>query len=350
MQKKIIIVGSNGVLGKFITDKAIKLYGIDNIVLSDYKEKRLILQKEQLENFWGSMLSARVINANSKQSIANGLRDVNLVIIAIQQKEPLIQKYCIEKDINSIDVSINPEFLKQVLKLNSEIKNGSLHIVAGGMFPGLSGIMAKNIAENSNSNEPTNIALLQSSNGTNGETGLADMLKIFEQKVKLIESHSTTEFAGFSFKKSFTFPKPFNTKKLRLANFVERDYLKSNGVISNFWTGFDKERLNIIIGLLRKIGFLKLFRTKLLGNVLSSFFSKQNNGNEIIGLKAENKNKEIILTLISDYEGTASCVMAFTKQIFRKRNPENGVKFPFELFTFQQIEPELQDVIIYKSN
>ncbi len=349
MQKKIIIIGSNGILGKFIADKAMKLYGADNIVLSDYKEKRLILQKEKLRKVWGSMPSTRVINTNLEESIVNGLKDIDLVIIAIQQKEPLIQKHCIEKGINSIDVSVNPEFLKQVLKLNSVIKNESLHIITGGMFPGLSGIMANHITKNSSPNEPVDIALLQSSNGTNGRTGVSDMLKIFEQKVALINNHSATEYAGFSLKKTFTFPEPFNTKKLRLANFVERDYLKSKGIISNFWTGFDKEHLNITLGLLKKAGFLKLLNKKSFADILSSLFSKQSNGDEIIGLKSQNSKKDITLILTSDYEATASCVMAFTEQIIHNTHTQSGVRFPFELFTFRQIEPGVKDVIFYKS-
>jgi saccharopine dehydrogenase-like NADP-dependent oxidoreductase len=352
MSKKKIVIGSNGILGKIIVEKATKTFGVANIVLADYKVKRLAFQKEQIGTQYGIKPLTRIVNIHSSQSVVNGLKDIELVIIAIQQHEPLIQKYCIERGISSIDVSVNPQFLEKVLSLNASIEKNSVQIITGGLFPGLSGILAKQIAGDSPQDEIVDVGLLQSANGTNGKTGVSDMLKIFDKKVELIKGDAVVKYSGFFHKKSFDFPKPFGIRKLRLANFVERDYLKSKGIISNYWTAFDREIINKYISTLRKIGSLKLMNNQKIKSILSSSVTKQkkNIKDETIGLIAKNSEKGIALVLTSDYEATASCVVAFTKLILRDEMNISGVRFPFELFSFEDLKSEINDVIIDMKN
>ncbi len=343
----ILIIGSNGILGKQIVEKAIKSFGVENIVLSDYKANRLMLQKEQIGMEFGKQPSTKLIDIHSTKSIEKGLQNIDLVIIAIQQKEPLIQKQCIEKGINSIDLSVSPEFINKTLDLNSITKNLNLQIVAGGLFPGLSGILAKELNNSVQNNEPVDIGLLHSTNGSSGKTGVTDMLQIFENNVVLIKQNTTIRYSGFTYKKQFNYPKPFETKKLRLANFIERDYLKSKGIISNYWTSFDKESFNKIISVLKKVGFLKLFKYPKISNILSPLIAKENqkDQSQYIDLSAKTSKQEISLILTSDYKATASCVIAFSKAILNNKSKITGVKFPFEIFTFDEIKPELEDVI-----
>jgi saccharopine dehydrogenase-like NADP-dependent oxidoreductase len=345
---KILIIGSNGILGKYIVEKAIKSFGVENIVLSDYKTKRLAFQKEQINKKFGKHPLTKLIDIHSTESIKKGLDSIDFVIIAIQQNEPLIQKHCIEIEISSIDLSVNPEFIEKTLELNPIIKKQNIQIITGGLFPGLSGILAKEINKKSLPNELVDIGLLQSTNGTNGKTGVSDMLQIFDKDVEFIQQNTTIKYSGFSYKKQFTYPKPFGNKKLRLTNFIERDYLKSKGILSNYWTAFDKESFNRLISILKSIGFLKLFKYPKTRSVLSQLIKKENKEktNEYIGLSARNSNQEISIILTSDYEATASCVIAFSKTILSNKTKSEGIKFPFELFTFDEIKSDLKDVTI----
>jgi saccharopine dehydrogenase-like NADP-dependent oxidoreductase len=348
LNEKILIVGSNGILGKHMVEKAIKYFGIENLVLSDYKPKRLNMLKEQLFEIYGVQVLTKLVNVHSKESINQGLKGIDFVIISMQQKSPDIQKLCLERGINSIDVSVNPFFVSKVLALNSKADNKSIQIVMGGLFPGLSGLMVKELFENSGQNEVIDIGLLQSANGTNGKTGVSDMLQIFDQQVEFFKEETTKIYPGYSHKQKFDFPLSFGVKTLRLANFKERDFLKLHGIKSNFYTSFNKEGFNRLISTLKKLGFLKLFMYPKPGKFLSSLFSKQDKGekNEFIGLSAKNSLREISLVLSSDYEATASCTMAFIKRALKNKGICTGVKFPFEIFTFKDIKTELKDVIL----
>jgi len=348
MVNKILIIGSNGILGRHIVEKAISAFGVKNIVISDYREARLIEQKNQITSVFGIEPFYKIIDIKSEESIRRGLIDINLVIVAIQQEMPLIQKLCIKLGINSIDLSVNPSFINQTLRLNSIHEIKSLQLITGGLFPGLSGILAKKISESSIQNEPFDIGLLQSANGTNGKTGVSDMLMLFDKDVELLKKETIEKHSGYSYKKKFEYPEPFGIKTLRLANFIERDYLKEYGIKSNYWTSFDKPSLNTIISILKKLRFLKLFKYPKIREVLSSRITKQNKGakNEFIGLSAKNSNNEISLVLTSDYEATASCTIAFARIILNEEIESKGIKFPFEIFRFEELKQYLDDVII----
>ncbi len=347
MNRKILIIGSNGILGRHILEKAITAFGVENLVISDYKEARLTQQKKQISSTYGNEPLSKVIDVNSEESIRSGLIDIDLVIVAIQQEVPLIQKQCVIKGINSIDLSVKPSFISKTLELNRIQGIKTIQLIMGGLFPGLSGILAKEIYESSMQNQPIDIGLLQSSNGTNGKSGVSDMLMIFDKDVELLKEETIEKHSGYSYKKKFDYPEPFGTKTHRLANFIERDYLKEYGIKSNYWTSFDKPSLNTIISVLKKLCFLKLFKYPQISRVLSSLITKQNKGdkNEFIGLSAKNSNNEISIVMTSDYEATASCTIAFARIILNQEKEIKGIKFPFEIFTFEELKQDLSNVV-----
>lgn len=348
MKRKILVIGSNGILGKQIVRKVIYSFGIRSLVISDYKEHRLNQQSLEISNAFGEKPFSRIIDINSEESIRKGLESIDFVLIAIQQKEPIIQKTCIEIGISSIDLSVNPDFINKALELNETCENTDLQLITGGLFPGLSGIIANDVYKTSKENEPVDVGLLQSTNGTNGKTGVSDMLLIFDKEVEYLTQEHSMKNSGFSYKKKFEYPKPFYKKTHRLAAFIERDYLRSSGIISNYWTSFDKEFFNKLISGIKKMGFLKLFKYPKISRLLSTLLSKQNDGrkDEKIGLTARNALSQISIILTSDYEATASCAIGFTKLIMKNEKDYKGIKFPFEIFSFEEIKEYLSDVII----
>lgn len=343
---RILVVGSNGILGRHIVQKVIENFGVTALVLSDYNADRLARQKQQIKSSYGEYPGTALIDIHNVESVAQGLANVDFVVIATQQQEPHIQRLCLEKSIHSIDLSVNPEFLSLTLNLNKNHGEKPLQLIAAGLFPGLSGILAKEL---SGAKIPVDVGLLQSLNGSNGKTGVTDMLKIFSQEVQWKgENSRVSTYPGFSFIKSFTFPKPFGKVRLRLTNFVERKYLEERGILSNFWTAFDHEGFNKMVGLCRTVGVLKLFKQPRIAGILSSLISKQTEGekNENIGLLAKRGDKEISLVLTSDYEATASCVVAYLKKLQEGKGRVGGVCFPFEVFKFDEIRSSLGDVTV----
>jgi saccharopine dehydrogenase-like NADP-dependent oxidoreductase len=348
-EAKILIVGSNGILGKHLVEKVINTFGVASLVLSDKKEARLAKKQEEIRLHYDLVPSIRVIDIYSQESIRKGLEGVDIVLIPVQQQEPLIQVECIAKGIHSIDLSVDPAFLASALKLKVADSEMPLQLVAGGLFPGLSGIMAADLYQSSRTGEVIDVALLQSANGTNGKSGVSDMLQLFNQDVALLTEDSQTHFAGFSHKKLFTFPDPLQARQLRLTNFIERAYLQRGGILANYWTAFDKETLNQLISGLKKLGFLNLFEGPRVGKLLSTWITRETSEDtpEHIGLCVKNSTESRFLVLKSDYEATAACAVAFLDLALKKKSSLKGVKFPFEVFSYRSVLPYLAEVMLY---
>jgi saccharopine dehydrogenase-like NADP-dependent oxidoreductase len=348
MGKKVLVIGSGGMLGKYVVEKAILAFGIDKLAISDYKEKRLRQQQSRLGSQFAGRPSARLIDVHSQESIRKGLQGVALVIIALQQKEPSIQQQCMALNIPSLDLSVDPGFLTQALALEKKANHQQVQLLTAGLFPGLSGILAKELGQRSQTSEPVQLGLLQSTQGSNGKTGVADMLRILDQAVEWLSEGASRSYPGFTHKREFAFPPPLGSQALRLANFVERNYLKREGILSNYWTAFDKESFNLMIRLLKRLGFLSFFHTPKTGAFLGALFSKENKGkkHEYIGLCAQTAEEQVSMVLTSDYEATAACAIAFAKKILTHKPAYPGIRFPFELFTLQDILDELQEVIV----
>lgn len=337
---KILILGSSGILGKRVTEKAIAVFGMESVIISDYKSDRLEVRRAELETKWGSSPGTIVINVDSAQDIHQGLEHIDYVFCCIRQKAPLVQKECIYRGISSIDPSVSPSFIEQVLQLNNLKKTNGTQLIMAGLFPGLSGILIKEIAI---PDHVIDIGLLQSSCGINGKTGVSDMLQVLSKDVNraygpILNSRS---------RKVFDYPF-FGRKSLRLVDFIERDYLLRSGIRTNIWTAFDVESVTNRVYFLKKMGVFKLLQKPALERMLSSFFALEDNNNqpEPIGLSLTCGERTISMQLKSDYGTTASCMVGYMHIISKRRDITKLVLFPHEVFSFPEMESELKGEIL----
>ena len=338
---QILVLASSGTLAKFVVDEVVRSFGVKSLTISDHRENRLYAYQKQLAERYGKEPKARLVNVTSVESVESGTEHIDYVIVPISQDRPLVQEVCIRKGIVCIDLSVSEELIDSVLNLPEARNSKSLLLMAAGLFPGLSGIIANSIHV-SNPEAVVDVGLLQSKDGAAGGIGIADMLQVFSRDVNFNTSAEPILKKGFSHLKAFEFGHRFGTKRLRLAHFIEGKYLQHRlNINSNYWSAFDSETLNKLIALLRKAGLLKLFENPNYRLKTAQFISKQRKDapEEIIGVigQADETNKVMVL-LDSDYAATAACATAFVKLLDRRAEEEYGVFFPFEIF-------ELDDVL-----
>ena len=72
------------------------------------------------------------------------------------------------------------------------------------------------------------------------------------------------EVPGFSVRRRIVYPEPFGTRSHRLVDFVEREVLAEALQVTEVgtWTGFDSAAFEVLVSMLRRAGFLGLFRRK----------------------------------------------------------------------------------------
>jgi saccharopine dehydrogenase-like NADP-dependent oxidoreductase len=341
--KKILVVGATGGVGKLISREIIRLLGADSLIAGDYNLKRA-------DKFTGSLerqIVSRYIDVHDRESIVKALKGVHAVIVAARQIEPNIQSLCIKRQIPCLDITAYPEFVEKVQALNSHALSFKTPLIMmAGLFPGLSGIMAKEAAKKLDQVASIDVGLLQSTQGTVGATGLADMLDWFSQPVIFKKGGKQHVIPGFSMKRSFVYPEFFGEKRQRLVRFHEASVVSEKLSVSdvNYWTSFDQESFNLLLSCLKKTGFLKLFHfqtTRIkLGKIINLFKSTGKPKPEKIAVTIEvsgykegkTQNNRISIIAPSDYGTTAMSAVAMIKLILAKYIDCNGACFPLEVF------------------
>ena len=132
----ILVLGASGGLGQHICREVIRQFGPGALAVGDYKPAR----GQQTAQRLGEGVSFVHVDAHDPHSLCAALQDdVSAVVVAVQQREPLAQIACIEAGISCLDVTVQPDFIAQVRQLDAP----AVSIVMAGLFPGLSGVMAK---------------------------------------------------------------------------------------------------------------------------------------------------------------------------------------------------------------
>ncbi len=347
---QILIIASSGTLAKHIVNEVITSFGIGSLAISDYREDRLRACQENLCREFGKEPGARLINITSMESIQRGIDGADYVIVPVSQQCPLVQEACIKKGISCIDLSVSEDFIDDTLNLHDEACNSkSTLLMAAGLFPGLSGMIAKSI-HTVRPGSIVDIGLVQSSDGVAGSTGIADMLQLFNQDVMLTTPSGTSVEKGFSYSKPFRFENRFGETHLRLAHFIERKYLHQRlSIESNYWSAFDSEEFNSLIAFLRKIGFLKVFDRPKYRLAAAQLIAnqKQKADEEVVGIIGQTDEENKITVLFeSDYSATASCTIAFVKILEQHDAKPYGVWFPFEIMDYQEVYPIIKHSMI----
>lgn len=341
--KNVMVVGASGVLGKLICQELLRLFNSNiSLIVSDYNLSR----GAETAALLSSNVSFRFLDVHNDTSIAEALHNVDIVIIALKQNNPNIQRECLKSKTLCIDVTVFLEFVQKTLMLDQDAKDcGAGSVMMSGFFPGLSGLMVKEAISNFSEIEEVNVGLLQNTNAKAGISGILDMLKIVSQDVHNVAEGRSNNITGFTKKRNMSFYEPLSEREVRLVNHAEKMILSERLQIENinYWTAWNSRGFNSLISLLRASGLIN----RVLKSKNSSFLSKFINHNaaksEHVSISVEVKGmvdnkkciKKLVFSTFSDYHTTAMFTAAIAKIAISKKII--GVVFPFEIIDLEEI-------------
>lgn len=336
--RKVIVVGASGVLGQLICTELLRIFDHQiTLTITDYKPER----GKKIADFLNGDVHFQYLDANNEDNINEVIKNVDIVIVALKQKHPYIQKACIENKIVCVDVTVDEDFMEDVNNLNQQAEENKVaSIVMAGFFPGLSGLMVKKAVSTFEEITEINVGLLQNTNAKAGLTGILDMLNIITKPTHF-ENKRTS---GFTIKKHMNFLTLLKPKQVRLIDHSEKmllaDKVPSHRL--NYWTSWNSTTFNRLVSLIRRIGLIKYLH-KIDRNILSRFVKHNPNKAENAFLTVEAKgivgNKERIkrvsLSTFSDYHTTAMVTAAIAKIALHKN--VTGVVSPFDITTVDEV-------------
>lgn len=345
--KKIMVVGASGVLGKLVCTELLRIFNNQvQLTVTDYKTDR----GTRFAKSFHQEVMFQYLDVTDEENIKETIKNMDIVIVVLKQRNPYIQRFCINNDILCIDVTPFTNFVEKIERLYQETeKNDVGLIVMSGFFPGLSGLMVKKVVSSFHEITEVNVGLLQNTNAKAGISGILDMLKIISQRVDDYEDNHSANISGFSKKRKMYFLEPSHNREVRLIDHAEKRFLQKSLHIKNinYWTSWNSSFFNKQISLLKKLGLidviLKLHNSKFLSKIV-----KHNpNKNEDAFLTVEVKGfiddkqckKTLSLSTFSDYHVTAMVTAALAKIAVDKKI--KGMVFPFELTDVDEILSEM---------
>ena len=351
--KHILVVGATGGVGQFICREIIRVFQPSALVVCDYKVER----GQKFSSELGNEVNFRFADVHDKASLHAAIKGVDAVIVSVQQQQPNVQSVCLEAKVPCFDVALRSDFVEKVHKLNAQAEaQGTPSLVMSGLFPGLSGIIIKSIAERFSSVETIDSAFLQNVNGTAGPAGAADMLGEFSLPVALATNTQPEQHKGFTLIKAVKFPEPFGEINMRLINYDEADVIAQKLTVKavNYWTAFNEESFNSLLNFCNRIKLLGLFRhpkwRMKLARLVEKF--KQSNPDaeevsmviEVSGIANDKKQRHTLsMNGPSDYGATAIAITAMVKLFVDGKVTAKGVLYPLDVISFEALMPEMEN-------
>ena len=345
----VLVLGASGGLGKHICREVVRQFGPNALVVTDYKPER----GRQTARSLGTDIPFAQVDIRDLSSLRAALsNDVGAVIVSVQQDQPLAQIACIEAGIPCLDVTVQPGLLGQIRRLDAQARAAeSASIVLAGLFPGLSGLMAKRAAEMLDHVETLDVALCQNSHSSTGVTGIADMLGLLAQPVAQRSGSGTRSVPGFTLTRPIQYPPPFGEKNHRLVHFIERELVSEalDIPIANYWTGYDKASFDRLLATLNRLKILSLFNRPSVRSRLARLIDTGTRASAaddercaVIAEASGFKNGQPHLTRVSilapsDYGATALSVVAMAKLLTENEMIGTGVHFPAQVTSLQPV-------------
>lgn len=251
MGSSVVVVGGSGRLGTLIC-RALNSPALNNPALR---------QQGQITAVGTSRTPSAdqilLTDITDPRSITEALAQADAVVVAVAQTEPQIQRVCAQRGIPCVDVTVSTELLDAAAESLSETSPPS--VLMCGLFPGLSGILARHTAAQLDQVSTVRVGLLQSTNADVGPTGTKDMLRMIGRPVPTDQN----EVLGSSEVPGFSEPRPMGfghtTRTLRLIRHDEAAPLQRHlpEARIEYCTAWQSSSFTRLIAGLRRTGLLR---------------------------------------------------------------------------------------------
>lgn len=218
MKNKILIIGGHGAVGRIILKELLKK-GIrsDRLVIAGRSKEKMtqFLKKEELD------LAYIQLNIRDKVDPAL-LKDIQLVVMCIDQKETKFVTELIELNIDYVDITANSDFIKKVNELPQT--NKASVITSVGLAPGLTNLATNHYIKQTNPKEVI-IDILLGTGESHGEAAVHWMFDNINQPYHI--KQASQPIKNFTLKRQVDFTPKLAKKMMYNFNFSDQHILNA---------------------------------------------------------------------------------------------------------------------------
>lgn len=291
MRNRVVVAGASGELGRSVCRMLRRAIPGAELVAGDHLPDRVDRTVDRVGADAGVRLDVR-----SEDSLRAGLDGCGLVVVAAPQREPFVQRVALDAGVHSVDVGALREPAVGIVRLDGDARRSGVAAVAmAGLFPGLSGLLAADLAGGGPDVELVEVALRQSVNGRAGHAGVVDMLRLIAAPAPPGRSRA---------------PGPGG---LREVDHPEREVLApllGDGVRMVTRTGWDDRGRNAVVGALARAGVLSRLAPLLARTVRHDPGRPEAVRLTVRARSGSHDERHAIVEAVSDYDATAAVAAA----------------------------------------
>ncbi|MCC7383967.1 MAG: saccharopine dehydrogenase NADP-binding domain-containing protein [Deltaproteobacteria bacterium] len=210
--RDILVVGGYGVVGRRIAAQLAPRFP-DRVVIAGRDERRAELLCHEI----GHGTRARRIDVDEEASIGPTLDGVGTVLTCVAQRELHLLRTSIARGVAYTDIAPRLAFWQGAAEMAAEARRTGARIVLGaGLSPGISNMMARQLAKAVGHVDRIETAILLSLGDEYGPDSLHHVLEAVTQPFSVLEDGRRHDAVPFSDGKCVEFPEPLGARRAYL--------------------------------------------------------------------------------------------------------------------------------------
>jgi saccharopine dehydrogenase-like NADP-dependent oxidoreductase len=206
--RDILIVGGYGIVGRRIAARLAPLFPERVVIAGRDEEKAATLCREL-----GEGTRSRRIDVDDLPSIASALGGVGTVMTCVAQRDLFLLRAAIARGMAYTDIAPRLAFWQGAEEMAAEARRTGACIVLGaGLSPGISNMMARQLAMSVGRVDRIETAILLSLGDEYGPDSLHHVLEAVSEPFQLMENGERHEAVPFSQGRAVVFPEPLGRR------------------------------------------------------------------------------------------------------------------------------------------
>jgi len=271
MKNDILVVGGYGEVGKNVVSELIKHYPEQVIVAG-----RNLKQAISFVRTTGHSLRTLELDIYDNSSFDDKLDTVRVVIMCLSPKHSGFAEYCVQKEINYIDISPSNQVASEIEQLKEKaVENNITCILGVGLAPGLSTLLAKTICAELDAKKQINLSLMLGLGEKHGTDGVKWLLDNLACDFKCEQNKRVTIVKPFVDGLRAEFPLPMGTRKAYAFNLADQQILSktlSLGSVSCYFC-YNSRFITFLVHILKKAGVFNLLKYRKVYNIILNIFN-----------------------------------------------------------------------------
>ena len=331
---KILLVGGYGHVGTVLAHELAVRYPGQLVIAGRHRDRA-----EALAATLPGGADAAQVDVQDEASVKLAAQQAKLIVnCSLDQRAPTLLRAAFAHASAYLDIGANATAIAGMLELSAEAaQHGTCALVAAGLDPGCTNILAALASELAGGAHTINVSLLLSLGDAFGEAAIDYMLEAIAAPTHIDYQGRRQELYAYRERRHCEFPPPYGRKRTYRYPFPEQAFFAETLQVKQAanWYAMDSAAINILLLASVRLGFTRLLGQESIRGVTRWAFrqlSRLPGGRDDVCALAEaqgpNGTWRVSLTSHQESKTTALCALPIVEALYEGKLALPGVWLP----------------------